>query len=70
MLDMTVRGLASFFTLRQMNAAKLRTTGVEATVTGAYVVGPGAVDFLRNGGELKHNSIDVYYELCDFSTPS
>lgn len=48
--------------LRAMNATKLRGLGTDQAVTGSYVVGPDALRFFHQGGELRHNSLVQRYE--------
>ena len=50
--------------LSRMNASKLKTIGDNSFKTSDYVVGEGAITFLKNGGYLKYNSGTISYELA------
>jgi hypothetical protein len=50
--------------LRRLNVAKLRSLGPEPTITSAYVVGAGAAELFRSGGQLKHDGMAQAYELA------
>jgi len=50
--------------LRKLNVAKLKSVGLNSTLTGAYVIGADAEKFLKEGGCFRHNTADVTYELA------
>ena len=53
-----------FNVLRKLNVTKLKSIGVNSSVTGAYVVGGDAARLLKEGGIFQHNSANVSYELA------
>ena len=50
--------------LRKLNVAKLKSVGLNPTLTSAYVIGADAEKFLKEGGHFRHASADVTYELA------